>query len=75
MADNVAEGLAMLLEGGALPDGLPGGAAGVGGDGQATPGHEDLHVIEDAVDGLDEALKELEEAVERLRKSLYEDSQ
>ncbi|MED5405602.1 MAG: UPF0182 family protein [Chloroflexota bacterium] len=75
MADSVGEGLAMLLEGGALPDGLPGGAAGVGGDGQATPGHEGLHVIEDAVDGLDEALKELQEAVERLRKSLNKDSQ
>ncbi|MEC8857878.1 MAG: hypothetical protein VX664_10860, partial [Chloroflexota bacterium] len=75
MADSVGEGLAMLLEGGALPDGLPGGAAGAGGDGQAIPGHEGLHVIEDAVDGLDEALKELQEAVERLRKSLNKDSQ
>jgi len=75
MADNVGEGLAMLLEGGAPPDGLPGGAAGVGGDGQATPGQGNLQAIEDAVDGLDEALKELQEVVERLRKSLDEDPQ
>ncbi len=70
MADSVGEGLAMLLEGGAPPV-----AAGVGGDGQATPGPEDLQVIEDAVDGLDEALKELQEAVERLRESLDKDPQ
>ena len=65
----------MLLEGGAPLDGLPGGAAGVGEDGQATPGQGNLQVIEDAVDGLDEALKELQEVVERLRKSLDEDPQ
>jgi hypothetical protein len=44
-------------------------------DGRATPGHGNLQVIEDAVDGLDEALKELQEAVERLRESLDNDPQ
>ncbi len=75
MADSVGEGLAMLLEGGAPPDGVPGGAVGVGGDGQATPGSGDLQMIEEVVDGLDEALKELQEAVERLRESLDKDPQ
>jgi len=75
MADSVGEGLAMLLEGGAPPDDVPGGAVGVGGDGQATPGAGDLQVIEEAVDGLDEALKELQKAVERLRESLDKDPQ
>ena len=75
MADSVGEGLAMLLKDGAPLDGVPGGAAGVGGDGQATPGPEDLQVIENAVEGLDEALKELQEALERLRESLERDSQ
>ena len=65
----------MLLEGGTPPDGPPGGAVGVGVDGQATPGHGHLQGIEDAVDGLDEALKELQEAVERLRESLDKDPQ
>ena len=75
MADNVGEGLAMLLEGKAPLVDTSMGGAGAGGDGQATPGPEDLQVIEDAVSGLDEALKELQEAVERLRESLEKDSQ
>ena len=70
MADSVGEGLAMLLEGGAPPV-----VARVGGDGQAGPDIGDRQVIEDAVDGLDEALKELQEAVERLRESLDRDPQ
>ena len=65
MADSVAEGLTMLLE-----DGAPSRVSEVGGDGQAAPGTDDLRLIEDAVSGLDEALKELQEAVERLRESL-----
>ena len=60
MADSVDEGLAMLLEDGAPPSGLSGGAS----------GQEGMQFIEDAVDGLDEALKELQGAVERLRESL-----
>ena len=75
MADNVGEGLAMLLEGKAPLVDTSMGGAGAGGDGQATPGPEDLQVIENAVSGLDEALKELQEAVERLRESLEKDSQ
>ena len=75
MADSVGEGLAMLLEGKAPLVDTSLGGAGVGGDGQATPGPEDLQVIEDTVSGLDEALKELQEAVERLRESLEKDSQ
>jgi len=75
MADSVGEGLAMLLEGKAPLVDTARGGAGVGGDGQATPGPEDLQSIEDAVSGLDKALKELQEAVERLRESLEEDSQ
>ena len=51
MADSVAEGLAMLLEG---------------------PGLVELDRIEDAVTGLDEVAKELQESVERLRESLGE---
>ena len=72
MADSVGEGLAMLLEG-AAPSGVT--PAGVGGDGRATPSADDLRIIEDAVSGLDEALKELQEAVERLRESLGGDPQ
>ncbi|MEE3014910.1 MAG: UPF0182 family protein, partial [Chloroflexota bacterium] len=60
MADSVDEGLAMLLEDGAPSSGLSGG----------TSGQEGMQFIEDAVDGLDEALKELQGAVERLRESL-----
>ena len=75
MADSVGEGLAMLLEGKAPLVDTSLGGAGVGGDGQATPGPEDLQVIENAVSGLDEALKELQEVVERLRESLEKDSQ
>ncbi|MDA0263620.1 MAG: UPF0182 family protein [Chloroflexi bacterium] len=70
MADSVGEGLAMLLEGGEPLDGSPSGAGGVGVDGQAVPSLEDLRVIEDAVTGLDEALKELQDAVDRLRDSM-----
>ena len=69
MADSVDEGLAMLLEGSAPPDGTEEG------DGGATSGSDDLQSIEDAVSGLDEALKELQEAVERLRESLGESSE
>ncbi|MCH8298448.1 MAG: UPF0182 family protein [Chloroflexi bacterium] len=65
MADSVGEGLAMLLE-----DGAPSRVSEAGGDGQAAPGTDGLRRIEDAVFGLDEALKELQEAVERLRESL-----
>jgi len=65
MADSVGEGLTMLLEGGAPPD-----ATESGGDGLATPSLGDLQFIEDAVTGLDEALKELQDAVERLRESI-----
>ncbi|PKB70864.1 MAG: hypothetical protein BZY87_08540 [SAR202 cluster bacterium Io17-Chloro-G6] len=72
MADSVGEGLAMLLEGRAPPDVAEVGGAEVGGTGLATPSLEDLQVIEDAVSGLDEALKELQDAVERLRESLEE---
>ena len=75
MADSVDEGLTMLLEGGAPPSGLSGGASGVRGVGLETSGQEGMQFIEDAVDGLDEALKELQEAVERLRESLNEDPQ
>ena len=70
MADSVDEGLAMLLEGGAPPSGLSGGASGVGRDGLEISGQEGMQFIEDAVDGLDEALKELQGAVDRLRESL-----
>ncbi len=72
MADSVNEGLAMLLEGTEPPDGTPTGAIEVGGDGQATPSLDDLQFIEDAVSGLSEALKEIQEAVERLRETLGE---
>jgi len=75
MADSVDEGLAMLLEGGTPPSGLSGGASAVGGDGLETSGQVGMQFIEDAVDGLDEALKELQEAVERLRESLNEGPQ
>ena len=67
MADSVGEGLAMLLEGGA-PSGVV--TIGSGEEGQATPNSEDLRVIEDAVTELDEALKDIQEVVERLRESL-----
>jgi uncharacterized membrane protein (UPF0182 family) len=60
MADSVDEGLAMLLEDGAPPSGSSGD----------TSGQKGIQFIEDAVDGLDEALKELQGAVERLRESL-----
>ena len=70
MADSVSEGLAMLLEGGAPPDGTK-----TRGDGQASPGLEDLQIIEEAVSGLDETVKELREAIERLRESLGEASE
>jgi len=72
MADSVGEGLAMLLEGGA-PSGVV--TIGSGGEGQATPNSEDLRVIEDAVTELDEALKDIQEVVERLRESLEKDPQ
>ena len=67
MADSVGEGLAMLLEGGEPLISEP-----AGGDGRPSPGPADLRKIEEAVTGLDEALKELQEAGERLRDSLGE---
>ena len=70
MADSVGEGLAKLLEGGAPSDVVP---IGSDGEGQATPNSEDLRVIEDAVTELDEALKDIQEVVERLRESLEKD--
>ena len=70
MADSVGEGLAMLLEGGAPSDVV---TIGSGGEGQATPNSEDLRVIEDAVTELDEALKDIQGVVERLRESLEKD--
>jgi len=70
MADSVGEALSMLLDDQSALAGEP-----VGGEGQVTPGSEDLQVIEDAVTGLDEILKELQEAVERLRESLDRDLQ
>ena len=67
MADSVAEGLAMLLEGGrSLVEPAEAGEEG--------PGLDELDRIEDAVTGLDEVIKELQEAVERLRESLGESS-
>ena len=72
MADSVGRGLAMLLEGKALSDVVP---IGSGVEGQATPNSEDLRVIEDAVTELDEALKDIQEVVERLRESLEKDPQ
>ena len=72
MADSVGEGLAMLLEGGAPSDVV---TIGSGGEGQATPNSEDLRVIEDAVTELDEALKDIQGVVERLRESLEKDPQ
>ena len=75
MADSVSEGLAMLLEGRAPPDVTFPGATNFGGNGQATSSLDDLQFIEDAVAGLDESLKELQEAVERLRESFRGDSQ
>ena len=75
MADSVGEGLALLLEGKPPLVDTSLGGAGVGVDGQATPAPEDLQVIEDAVTELDKALKEIQEAVERLRESLSGDSQ
>ena len=70
MADSVGEGLAMLLEGKAPSDVVP---IGSGVEGQATPNSEDLRVIEHAVTELDEALKDIQGAVERLRESLEKD--
>ncbi len=70
MADSVGEGLTMLLEGSAPP-----GATGASGDSQETPSLGDLQVIEEAVSRLDEALRELQGAVERLRESLGESSE
>jgi len=70
MADSVGEGLTMLLEGSAPP-----GATGASGDSQETPSLGDLQVIEKAVSRLDEALRELQGAVERLRESLGESSE
>ena len=72
MADSVGEGLAMLLEGEAPSDVV---TIGSGGEGQATPNSEDLRVIEDAVTELDEALKDIQGVVERLRESLEKDPQ
>ena len=72
MADSVGEGLAKLLEGGAPSDVVP---IGSGGEGQATPNSEDLRVIEDAVTELDEALKDIQGVVERLREALEKDPQ
>ena len=72
LADSVAEGLAMLLEGGRpLVEPVEQKA---GGEGPATPRLDELDRIEDAVTGLDEVIKELQEAVERLRESLGESS-
>ena len=70
MADSVGEGLAMLLEDGAPLIGNPVGGTGTGGDGQANPASEDLRVIEETVTELDKALKDIQEAVERLRESI-----
>ena len=72
MADSVGEGLAMLLEGKAPSDVVP---IGSGVEGQATPNSEDLRVIEHAVTELDEALKDIQGVVERLRESLEKDPQ
>lgn len=63
LADSVAEGLAMLLEGD-RPLVEPAEEEG--------PGLDELDRIEDAVTGLDEVIKELQESVERLRESLDE---
>ena len=63
IADSVAEGLAMLLEGD-RPLVEPAEEEG--------PGLVELDRIEDAVTGLDEVAKELQESVERLRESLGE---
>ena len=62
-ADSVAEGLAMLLKGD-RPLVEPAEEEG--------PGLNELDRIEDAVTGLDEVVKELQEPVERLRESLGE---
>jgi len=70
MADSVGRGLAMLLEGKAPSDVVP---IGSGVEGQATPNLDDLRVIEHAVTELDEALKDIQEAVERLREFLEKD--
>ncbi len=70
MADSVSEGLAMLLEDGApLIDETVGGTE-TGVDGQANPASEDLQVIEETITELDKALKDIQEAVERLRESI-----
>ena len=70
MADSVGEGLAMLLEGGAPLIGEPAGGTETGVGGQANPASEDLRVIEETVTELDKALKDIQEAVERLRESI-----
>ena len=68
MADSVGEGLAMLIEGKAPLTGIPE-------DGLVNPASGDLRLIEETVTELDKALKELQEAVERLRKNLDQDPQ
>ena len=70
MADSVGEGLAMLLEGGAPLIGETVGGTETGVDGQANPASEDLQVIEETITELDKALKDIQEAVERLRESI-----
>jgi len=69
MADSVAEGLAMLLEG-ARP--LEPAEQKAGGEVPAPPSLNELDRIEDAITGLDEVIRELQEAVEGLRESLGE---
>jgi len=69
MADSVAEGLAMLLEG-ARP--LEPAEQEAGGEVPAPPSLNELDRIEDAITGLDEVIRELQEAVEGLRESLGE---
>ena len=60
----------MLLEDGApLIDETVGGTE-TGVDGQANPASEDLQVIEETITELDKALKDIQEAVERLRESI-----
>lgn len=63
LADSVAEGLAMLLEGD-RPLVEPAEEEGTGLD--------ELDRVEDAVTELDEVIKELQEPLERLRESLGE---
>jgi uncharacterized membrane protein (UPF0182 family) len=75
MADSVGEGLTMLLKGEDVSGVTPAGVAGAGVDGRAVPRLDDLQIIEDAVSGLGQALKELQEALERLRESSEGDPQ